>query len=115
MSINIYIISLGGCSVLVLGVAGVLKFNSYCADLARLHGRLNEFEKIKGTNENNLNAYEREVYRKLMSGNFSELGNHDLQLRGRKLAFQLKLLKLLCVLFVVLTAFLYRQAIFYAN
>jgi hypothetical protein len=72
-----------------------------------VQGRVAEFEKISGTDENNLNAFEREVYRKLMTGDFGGPGNLDLRLRARQLASRLKLLKLLCILFVILIAFLY--------
>jgi hypothetical protein len=109
LRIEIIVIGIAAIIVLVLSVNGMRSFKSFCAELAQLQGRVAEFEISKGTDENSLNEFERQVHGKLMVGDFREFGDHDMQLRARRVAAGLRLMWLVSVLFIVFIAFIFRR------
>jgi hypothetical protein len=115
MNYKIIILSIFFFVILYFGARGLVAFNLYCEDSARASGRLNELYESKGTDENNLNKFQREIYKEIMSGHFVENDDPIWIERAHRLARQLKRLKILCIAFVVLIAFLYRDTILFSN
>ncbi|GGC64772.1 hypothetical protein [Undibacterium terreum] len=87
-------------SLLILGLAyaiyaipTMLQFYSYCEQVAEATGKINENNKLWGTDDGGNNGFQREVLRKLSAGEFTHYEDHALVDQGRVLAHKLQLLR----------------------
>ena len=96
------------CTTILIGLllAGfslkaAVDFRSYCRIIAEKQGRLKEFQDFLSADENTLNRFEREQFRKLMRGDIDVKDHSSLLVWARRLSNRLRLLRLLTFLFVV--------------
>lgn len=94
-------------ALVVVSVKAAFEFRSYCGAVAKHKGQTAEFEAVYGTDENSLNAYEREQYRRLMKGDFENIVDKELLVWGRRLAARLKLLRALTIMLVLVIGIFY--------
>ena len=94
------------CLLTVFSLKAVFAFRSYCEDIAKSEGRTAEFG-ILSSDENNLNAYEREQFKRLMRGDFAQVADEELLARSLHLATRLKILRTVTFLFVIAVGMLY--------
>lgn len=94
------------CLLIVFSLKTAFAFRSYCKDIATLEGRSSEVS-ILSSDENSLNAYEREQFKRLMRGDFAHVSDEELLARSLHLATRLKMLRRVTFLFVVAVGLLY--------
>lgn len=82
-------------------------FRSYCEIVAEKQGRLKEFRDFLSADENALNRFEREQFRKLMRGDIDVTDDESLLVWARRLSSRLRLLRLSTFLFVVVVGMAY--------
>jgi hypothetical protein len=95
----------------VLGVAYAaftvpiyFRFSAYCEQVAKATGRERENQEFRNADENGNNAFQREQYRKLRTGEFKELSDPMLVAQASALAAKLRLSCWLAVGLVVTSA-----------
>lgn len=71
-------------------VPTMFQFYSYCEQVAKATGRIDENNCIWNQDEGGNNTFQREVMRKLRSGEFADYGDSVLVERGQVLARKLK-------------------------
>jgi hypothetical protein len=96
------------CAIILIGLplAGfslkaAVDFRSYCRIIAKKQGRLKEFQDFLSADENALNRFEREQFKKLMRGDIDAKDDGSLLVWARRLSNRLRLLRLSTFLFVV--------------
>ena len=94
------------CAVIGLSLKGYFRFQQYCEDMAKFEGRVAEFQELR-SDENGLNSYERQQYKRLMKRDFAHVTDEALRLRSLSLTTELKRLRLISVFFVLLIGAVY--------
>jgi hypothetical protein len=83
----------------------------YFAKYADSENLTEEYHKIMGTNENNMNIFEQKLYWMLMSGKVPSDISHDLQCEARVLGRRLRLNMGFAVFFIMILGYIvYRYA-----
>ena len=88
------------CLLIAFSLKAAFEFRSYCEDIARTEGRAAEFG-VLGSDENSLNAYEGKQFKRLIRGDFADIGNEELLARSLRLAARMKRLRALTFLFLI--------------
>jgi hypothetical protein len=96
-------LSLLGLAYLAFALPAFLQFRSYCERVAKATGRSRENQSLS-TNEDGANAFEREQYRKLLNGEYKNLGDPALVLQGQALARKLRFGRWLTIGLIVAVA-----------
>jgi len=94
------------CLLIAFSLKAAFEFRSYCEDIAKTEGRKAEFN-ILSSNEDSLNAYEREQFERLMRVDFAHIGNEELLARSLRLSARMKRLRAVTFLFVVAVGAIY--------
>jgi hypothetical protein len=92
-----------GLAYVAFAVPALVHFYSYCRKVAESTGRSNENQSTH-TNEDGTNAFEREQFRKLRSGEYANLEDPALVAQGHVLARKMRLAQWLAVGLVVCVA-----------
>jgi len=90
--------------VVVGGVIVVSNFGRYCTEVARLQGRSVERRAVWGADENVMNSFQREQYRKLLTGEYKALGDERLVRMADRLVISLRASQLAVVGLIVCIA-----------
>lgn len=88
------------CILIAFSLKAAVDFRSYCEDLAKVEGRTAEFG-VLSSDEDSLNAYEREQFRRLMRGDLGHVVNDELFARSVRLAARMKTLRAATFLLVI--------------
>ena len=92
-----------GLAYVAFAVPALVHFYSYCSKVAESTGRSNENQSMR-TNEDGSNAFEREQFRKLRSGEYANFEHPDLVAQGHVLARKIRIAQWLAVGLVVCVA-----------
>jgi hypothetical protein len=103
--LNIFVVVFT-CLLIAFSLKAAFEFRSYCEDIAKTEGREAEFG-VLSSDENSLNAYEREQFKRLMRGDFAHIGNEEVLARSLHLAARLKRLRAVTFLFVIAVGAMY--------
>lgn len=92
--------------LIIFSIKAAFEFRAYCEAMAKHQEREAEFQDLS-SDENSLNAYEREHFKLLMRGKFDERLDEGLAIWGRRLARRLKILRMISFISIVLIGIIY--------
>lgn len=94
------------CLLIAFSLKAAFEFRSYCENIAKTEGREAEFN-VLSSNEDSLNAYEREQFKRLMRGDFAHIDNEELLARSLRLSSRMKRLRAVTFLFLIAVGTIY--------